>query len=72
MDAADMFIYGTSNGIAYVMTREEWKAFCHLFHGSMEYESNKNTAKGEKPCPKFRLKREPKAMMEWLENMARG
>ena len=60
MDAATAYIYGTQNGTAYIMSREEYEEFCGEF-ATPTTESAKNGGGA-----KLRLKSESKAMLEWL------
>jgi hypothetical protein len=61
MDAATAYIYGTLEGKGYIMSREEYEAFCGEF-ATITTDSRKNG--GEL---KMRLKHESKALLEWLE-----
>jgi hypothetical protein len=64
MDAATAYIYGTQNGTAYIMSREEYEEFCGEF-ATPTTESAKNGGGA-----KLRLKSESKALLEWLSARA--
>lgn len=59
-DKASEYIYGTLGGIAYVMSRAEWQAFCNQF-ARPAYESNKNGGGA-----KLRLGHETNKVLEYL------
>jgi hypothetical protein len=59
-DKATEYIYGTKEGIAYVMSREEYIAFVKEF-GTVTTESGKNGG-----AKKIRLKHETSAMLNYL------
>jgi hypothetical protein len=59
-DKASEYIYGTKEGIAYVMSREEYIAFVEQF-GTVTTESGKNGG-----AKKIRLKHETSAMLTYL------
>lgn len=61
---SDTFIYGTEEGIAYMMDLAEFKRFVYAF-GSLERESSKNGGGF-----KIRVKRESIKMRNWLADMA--
>lgn len=63
-DQATAYIYGTLNGKAYEMNREEYENFVSEF-GTVDRESSKNGGK-----TKIRLKHETTAMLKWLEDRA--
>lgn len=60
-DAAHAYIYADKNGTAWVMNKEEYRAFCKTF-GTVTKESQSNGG-GEK----IRLKIESSKMMKWLQ-----
>lgn len=60
LDAATAYIYADNDGIAWVMNRSEYEAFCTEF-GTLTADSRKNGGQ-----VKIRLKSESKAMKEWL------
>ena len=60
-DAATAYIYGAKNGTAYILTPDEYKAFCYKF-GTVDRESTKNGGR-----EKIRLGWESQKMIEWLE-----
>lgn len=60
-DGAKAYIYGTNDGIGYIMNRPTYEKFIGLF-GTITRESKKNGG-----AEKIRLKSESKAMLEWLE-----
>lgn len=60
LDAATAYIYADNDGIAWVMNRAEYEAFCTEF-GTLTADSRKNGGQ-----VKIRLKSESKAMKEWL------
>jgi len=62
-DASKAYIYGTLDGMAYIMSRQEYENFIANF-GSLTRESEKNGG-GEK----IRLGHETKKMREWLERL---
>ena len=59
-DKASEYIYGTKEGVAYVMSREEYIAFVKEF-GTTTRESGKNGG-----TEKIRLKHETSAMLDYL------
>ena len=59
-DKATEYIYGTNDGIAYVMSKDEYIEFCEKF-GTVTTESGKNGG-----ATKIRLKHETSAMLEYL------
>jgi predicted DNA-binding protein len=59
-DKASEYIYGTKEGVAYVMSREEYIAFVKEF-GTVTRESGKNGG-----AEKIRLKHETSAMLNYL------
>lgn len=59
-DANKAYIYGTLDGTAYIMSRQEYENFIAIF-GTLTRESEKNGG-GEK----IRLGHETKKMREWL------
>ena len=59
-DKATAYIYGTLDGTAYIMSRNEWQAFCEHF-AKPTYESKKNGGGA-----KLRLGHETKAILEYL------
>lgn len=61
MDASSAYIYGTKNGTAYIMTKDEYITFITLF-GTITQDSKKNGGQ-----LKIRLKDESKAMLEWFK-----
>lgn len=63
-DKATAYIYGAKNGIAYIMTVEEYIEFITVF-GTVTRESSKNGG-----AEKIRLKSESKALLEYLEARA--
>ena len=63
-DGASEYIYGTKEGIAYVMSREEYIAFVAMF-GTVTTESAKNGS-----AKKIRLKHETSAMLNYLAERA--
>jgi hypothetical protein len=63
-DCASAFIYGTANGIAYVMTRNEYIEFATRF-SSIARESAKNGG-----AIKLRLKSETKELLAYLSARA--
>lgn len=60
-DASTAYIYATENGIAYIMSREEYTAFVKAF-GTVTRESKQNGG-----AEKIRLGHETNKMREWLE-----
>ena len=60
-DKATEYIYGTKDGIAYVMSKEEYIAFVKKF-GTVTTESGKNGG-----VKKTRLKHETSAMLDYLK-----
>lgn len=60
-DKATEYIYGTKEGVAYVMSREEYIAFVKEF-GTVTKESGKNGG-----AEKIRLKHETSAMLNYLK-----
>lgn len=64
-EIATEFIYATENGIAYVMTKEEYIEFVKIF-GTVTRESKANGGK-----EKIRLKSESVALLEYLAKMVR-
>lgn len=62
-DASKAYIYGTLDGMAYIMNRQEYENFIKNF-GTLTRESEKNGG-GEK----IRLGHETKKMREWLERL---
>ena len=63
-DKASEYIYGTNDGTAYVMSKEEYIAFVEEF-GTVTKESNKNGG-----AEKIRLKHETTAMLTYLAERA--
>jgi hypothetical protein len=59
-DCATEYIYSTLDGIAYVMSRDEYIKFVTLF-STPDRDSKKNGG-----GPKMRLKHESKALLAWL------
>jgi hypothetical protein len=59
-DKASEYIYGTKEGVAYIMSRDEYIAFVETF-GTVTVESGKNGG----AC-KIRLKHETSAMLNYL------
>ena len=59
-DKASEYIYGTNEGVAYVMSKEEYIAFVEEF-GTVTRESGKNGG-----AEKIRLKHETSAMLNYL------
>jgi myo-inositol-hexaphosphate 3-phosphohydrolase len=59
-DMATSYIYATKNGVAYVMTKQEYIAFVEIF-GTVTRESQKNGG-----ATKIRLLAESKKMLEYL------
>lgn len=60
-DKATEYIYGTKDGVAYVMSREEYIAFVKEF-GTVTKESCKNGG-----AEKIRLKHETSTMLDYLK-----
>ena len=63
-DGATEYIYGTKDGIAYVMSAQEYTEFVKKF-GTVTRESSKNGG-----AIKIRLKHETSAMLEYLKERA--
>ena len=63
-DKATAYIYGTKDGIAYIMTVSEYIEFIAIF-GTVTRESSKNGG-----AEKIRLKSESTAMLKYLEERA--
>ncbi len=63
-DASTAYIYATEEGIAYVMSREEYTEFVKTF-GTVTRDSSRNGG-GEK----IRLKHESETMRGWLKERA--
>lgn len=63
-DKATAYIYGTKDGVAYVMTVTEYIEFIAVF-GTVTRESSKNGG-----AEKIRLKSESTAMLKYLEERA--
>lgn len=62
-DKAVGYIYGTKDGVAYVMSRTEYATFCKTF-AKPARESGKNGG-----TAKLRLPDETRAMLEWLRGL---
>ncbi len=60
LDASTAYIYADNNGTAWVMSREEYTAFCKKF-AVATYESQQNGGGA-----KLRLKSESSKLMAWL------
>lgn len=60
LDASTAYIYADNEGTAWVMSREEYTAFCKEF-STLTYESQSNGGGA-----KLRLKSESTKMMAWL------
>lgn len=63
-DAAKAYIYGTQDGVAYIMTKAEYKEFAEAF-GEKTRESKQNGG-----AEKIRLRHESKALLNWLAERA--
>lgn len=62
-DKAEVFIYLTQDRYAHIMSREVYIDFVETFK-TADYDSHTKV-------PKLRLKRETKAMLDWLEQRAK-
>lgn len=63
-DYATEYIYGTNDGIAYIMSRSEYIEFVEMF-GTVTKESSRNGG-----AEKIRLKSESVALLSYLEKRA--
>lgn len=63
-DKATEYIYATKNGIAYIMSRDEYIEFCETF-GTVTRDSTSNGG-----ATKTRLRYETPTMLAWLEDRA--
>lgn len=63
-DYATEYIYGTNDGIAYIMSRSEYIEFVEMF-GTVTKESSRNGG-----AEKIRLKSESVALLNYLEKRA--
>lgn len=60
-EKANRFAYITADNVAYIMTKEEYRAFVKQFH-VVDHESKQNGG-----APKFRITKESKALLAYLQ-----